>query len=282
VSKKKIEYDLAVIAKDLAEMNANIQQLYLFGSRRFNTTSERSDVDILVKHTGYIRPGKVRAFVQQYCQALDLFLVETNRAVSVVNESFVEADNFDNLLQRLNATLFWERETGVVADADIHWKFWVRKDIDYKMTALPNIIIDEKSALLPPAIFENTRQYIERVVDQINKSYEEGLFDCCAVMCRRLLETLIIEVYEHLGSTETIKGSDGHFLMLSGLISKVENETAFSPGRNLLSGLKAFKKLGDLSAHNRRFNARNTDIEQIRTDLRVISEELLHLGVLKK
>lgn len=281
MAKKKIEYDLADIASDLAGINQDIEELYLFGSRRFNTTSERSDVDILVKHKNYIRPGKIRAFVQEHCQALDLFLVETNRAVSVVNESFIEAPDFTNLIQTLNATLFWQRENGVNSEADIPWKFWVRKDINYKMTALPNIIIDENSALIPPNLFEDTRQYIEKVVSQINKSHEEGLFDCCAVMCRRLLETLIIEVYEHKQDECKIKGVDDNYLMLSGLISKVESENIFTPSRNLISGLKTVKRLGDLSAHNRRFNARNTDIEQIRTDLRVTSEELLQLSGLK-
>jgi hypothetical protein len=45
------------------------------------------------------------------------------------------------------------------------------------------------------------------VVEQINKSYDIELWDCCAVMCRRLLETLIIEVYEKLGRANEIKGT---------------------------------------------------------------------------
>ncbi|RWX43933.1 hypothetical protein H206_03335 [Candidatus Electrothrix aarhusensis] len=97
----------------------------------------------------------------------------------------------------------------------------------------------------------------------------------------QILETLIIEVYEHKQDECKIKGVDDNYLMLSGLISKVESENIFTPSRNLISGLKTVKRLGDLSAHNRRFNARNTDIEQIRTDLRVTSEELLQLSGLK-
>ena len=37
---------------------------------------------------------------------------------------------------------------------------------------------------------------MEKVLSQINGSYDCALFDCTAVMCRRLLETLIIEAYE--------------------------------------------------------------------------------------
>ena len=63
-------------------------------------------------------------------------------------------------------------------------------------------------AVLPVELFAGTRGYIERVVDQINKAYDAELWDCSAVMCRRLLETLIIEMYERSGRAADIKGSD--------------------------------------------------------------------------
>ena len=136
------------------------------------------------------------------------------------------------------------------------------------------------SSVLPASLFEGTRGYIERVVLQINASFDYGLYDCTAVMCRRLLETLIIEVYEHAGRAEEIKGQDGHYRMLAGLVEHVENDKAIKLGRESLRGLKAFKKLGDQSAHNRRFNARKDDIVRVRDGLRLVSEELLHLAEL--
>ena len=36
-------------------------------------------------------------------------------------------------------------------------------------------------------------------------------------------------------------------------------------------------KLGDLSAHNRRFCAREDDIQRIRDSIRVAAEDLLHI-----
>ena len=55
--------------------------------------------------------------------------------------------------------------------------------------------IPKNQAIIPHSMVKNTRGYIERVVYQINGSYEKGWFDACAVMMRRLLETLIIEVF---------------------------------------------------------------------------------------
>jgi hypothetical protein len=135
-------------------------------------------------------------------------------------------------------------------------------------------------SVLSRSLFENTRGYLEKVVRQINGSYDASLYDCCAVMCRRLLETLIIEVYEQAGRSPDIKGASGHFFMFSDLLQTLIKDSAFNVSRNGQKGLEEFKKLGDLSAHNRRFNAQKDDIDRIRDGMRVASEELLHLAKL--
>ncbi len=68
--------------------------------------------------------------------------------------------------------------------------------------------------------------------------------------------------------------------MLNGLAGFFEKDTAFHVSRNGLQGLRDFRWLGDLSAHNRRFNARKDDIDRVRDGLRIIVEELLHLAKL--
>ena len=133
-------------------------------------------------------------------------------------------------------------------------------------------------AVIPTDLFENAKGYIKKVVLQLNASYLYSLFDCCAVMCRRLLETLIIETYEALNRADEIKDHDGHYMMFSVLSDYIEKDNKINLGRNTIKGLKNFKKLGDLSAHNRRFNARKTDIDQIKSDLRISCEELIHLA----
>ena len=70
--------------------------------------------------------------------------------------------------------------------------------------------------VLPHALVLKTRGYLERVVFQINGCYEKGWFDGCAVMMRRLLETLIIECFEAYGISHKIKDSKtGDFFYLS-------------------------------------------------------------------
>ncbi len=139
-----------------------------------------------------------------------------------------------------------------------------------------HVPVPESDSVVPRELFEGTRGYIEKVVRQINASYDSGLYDCCAVMCRRLLETLIIEAYEAKGWAVDLKGGDDQFMMFSGLLNKIENDKRFNLGRSAIRGLKDFKKLGDQSAHNRKFNARKSDIDRVRDGLRDASEPLLH------
>jgi hypothetical protein len=136
----------------------------------------------------------------------------------------------------------------------------------------------QSDSILVRNLFAGTRGYIEKVVRQANASYDIGLYDCCAVMCRRLIETLIIEVYEHVGRSNEIKSLDGHFFMLADLLRAVTKDVAFNLSRNTQRGLEEFKRLGDLSAHNRRFNAQKSDIDKIQAGLRISTEELLHLA----
>ncbi|MFZ0913773.1 MAG: hypothetical protein WBQ76_12370 [Candidatus Korobacteraceae bacterium] len=158
----------------------------------------------------------------------------------------------------------------------------MRRELDasYAFALKPKPVAASDS-VLPSDLFSGTRGYVERVVEQINKSYDVQLWDCTAVMCRRLLETLIVETYEKAGRASEIKGADGHFMMLNGLITFLEHDS-LNLGRNALKGLKDFKLLGDLSAHNRRFNARQDDIDRVRDGLRVATEELLHLSGLRE
>ena len=154
-------------------------------------------------------------------------------------------------------------------------------DVEYAF-ALEPVRREPSDSVLPRGLFSNTRGYIERVVHQINRAYDEELWDCCAVMCRRLLETLIIEVYEHRGQADGIKGPDGHFLMFNGLITHITADRSLNLGRNAAQGLRDHKALGDQSAHNRRFNAQVNDIDRVRDGLRVAAEELLHLANLPR
>jgi hypothetical protein len=130
-------------------------------------------------------------------------------------------------------------------------------------------------SVLPFELFFDTRTYLEKVVRQANAAYDAALYDCCAVMLRRTMETLIIEVYEQDGREAELKGSDGNYLFLSGLVNYVKADKAITLSRNTLKALDDAKRLGDLSAHNRRYNAVKDDIDRVRDGIRTAAQELL-------
>ena len=129
-------------------------------------------------------------------------------------------------------------------------------------------------------LVKGTRSYIEKVANQINGCYEYGWFDGCAVMIRRLLETLIIEAFEH-HKLQTKIQKNGDYLYLRDLINATLTETSWSLGRNTKNALPKLKDIGDKSAHSRRYNAIRHDIDDIKIDLRVVLQELLVLANLK-
>lgn len=136
--------------------------------------------------------------------------------------------------------------------------------------------------ILPRALVANTRGYIEKVVDQINGSYENGWFDGCAVMMRRLLETLIIECFEAHNIANKIKNSStGDFLYLSDLIGKTLQESTWNLGRNTKKALPTLKLIGDQSAHSRRYNAHREDIDKLIPEFRSVCQEFLYIANLK-
>lgn len=131
--------------------------------------------------------------------------------------------------------------------------------------------------LFPIELFDDTRSYIMKVASQASFCFDHGQYDASNVMLRRLLETLIIEAYERRGRDNMLKDDTGNFLYLKGLINVCINDSIFNFSRNSKNGMKNLKNFGDLSAHNRRYNATKYDIEIRKDDLRVVVQELLHI-----
>jgi hypothetical protein len=131
------------------------------------------------------------------------------------------------------------------------------------------------------SLVRNSRGYLERIVHQINGAYANGWYDASAVMIRRLVETLIIEVFEKHGIESRIQNVSGDFFYLKDLISALAAEKSWNLSKNSKTALLKLKDVGDMSAHSRRFIAQRQDIDKLIGDLRVIVQELVTLAQLK-
>lgn len=135
--------------------------------------------------------------------------------------------------------------------------------------------------VLAKSLVKGTRGYIESIVNQINSTYENGCYDACAVMIRRLIETLIIEAFEHHNIADKLKKPSGEFFYLSDLITLALSEKSWNIGRNAKQALPKLKSIGDFSAHSRRYIAHRSDIDNILLALRSAVQELIYLANLK-
>lgn len=131
--------------------------------------------------------------------------------------------------------------------------------------------------LFPKEILDGTRKYIIEMGNQAILCFDLGLYDACAVMIRKLLETLIIEAFERYKIASRIKNKDDNFPYLSDLITYLLNEQNWNISRNAKTGFLSIKNNGDLSAHNRRYCAKKQDMLDIKQSIRICLEELVKL-----
>lgn len=142
-------------------------------------------------------------------------------------------------------------------------------------------LLADTHLVVPRSLVRGTRGYIEKIANQANGSYENGWYDACAVMMRRIIETLIIETYEKHSIEHKIKNKQGDFFFLRDLITHCLSESAWNLSRNCKQGLPKLKDIGDKSAHSRRYVAQRGDIDPLLPDIRLVIQEFIFLAGLK-
>lgn len=126
-------------------------------------------------------------------------------------------------------------------------------------------------------IFNRTRGYLKNNAKEAALCYDFGQYNACLIMLRKLVETLIIELFEKVNIENKIKDNNQDYFQLSYLIDAFLKEPSWTVSRNTKKSIPEIKKYADLAAHNRRFSAKKTDVDKIKTDLRIVIQELLSL-----
>lgn len=134
--------------------------------------------------------------------------------------------------------------------------------------------VEVSDSVLPSEWIAGHR-YFERMVHQINGAYDYEFFDCCAVLCRRMMESLIIQVFLSKGLGDEIR-QDGLFIQLEQLIAHITNHKAITLGRNAPKDMKYIKDLGDTAAHDRNYITPQQDIDDLKFKIRRTIQELIH------
>ncbi|MGO6685833.1 hypothetical protein [Rhizobium leguminosarum] len=144
------KFNLKALLEAVFRDQPQITEVFLFGSRAYRTGSLRSDCDLLIRtdEKGHVRASDLRNFAMQECPALDFFIVEGGRATSCMNDSFVRADTFGDLVSKLDAVPLWSKDGGFTSfefDFDAKWVFSTSIDVVHAATVLPSGHISELS-----------------------------------------------------------------------------------------------------------------------------------------
>ena len=134
--------------------------------------------------------------------------------------------------------------------------------------------IISESELLDENKFTGKRQYLDRLVKQINNTYANNCYDACAVLLRRLFEVLLILAYQNLGIDDEIIDRTGKgYMMLEGIVNNAKTNNTLKMSR-IKNEFDTFRKIGNFSAHYITYTAGKKDIDDIRLEYRVMLEEL--------
>ena len=180
-----------------------------------------------------------------------------------------------------------QSETTILLNNSKHWTEWHTrmegwiKDVkswDIKDT----VTIEQFGSVLPDDLFYGTSSNFQSLCRQINASYESNLYDCTAVIMRRLLECLLVLSYQKTNIEKQIMNKDGsHHVPLDTIIKDAVQNTTLALSANTKKDLALFKDLGNYSAHKIWYNCTQQDIKPHILKYRVIIEELMYKSGVK-
>lgn len=147
-------------------------------------------------------------------------------------------------------------------------------DRDFGSFWADTITIESNSELIEEAKFCGKRNFLDRLIQQINFTYGNNCYDACAVLMRRLFEVLLVLTYQNKGIEGDITNADGSYKMLEGIVKNAVQNKALGVPLRIAKNFDAFREVGNNSAHSITYTAGKQDIDTISRNYRVMLEEL--------
>jgi len=145
---------------------------------------------------------------------------------------------------------------------------------DYGALWVDTVTIKSHDELIEEVKFCGKRNYLDRLIQQINFTYGNNCYDACAVLMRRLFEVLLVLAYQKNGIEADIAKPDGSHKMLEAIVKDaVQNKALGIPAR-ISKNFDAFREVGNNSAHSITYTAGKLDIDNVARDYRVMMEDL--------
>lgn len=230
----------------------------------------RSPVDQEIYH---IKNKGKRKFTYWNQQRADNLLNEYVQALYLYgwNESMILSDLRGESVRMMNNSSNWTQWCHTMEGWIQDVKGWDAED---------TVTVEQLGTVLPDALFSSLPVNVQSLCKQINASYENNLFDCTAVIMRRLLESLLVLSYQKAGIEEEIMNGN-HHVTLDKIIKNAEQNKILALSSNTKKDMTLFKDLGNYSAHKIWYNCTQGDIKPHILKYRVIIEELMYKSGLK-
>jgi hypothetical protein len=124
----------------------------------------------------YIKMSDLRQFRVNTCQALDIFLLEHGRATSAINDSYIQLDDNERILEATRAIKLWSKEDGNSTDPEISWIQEYADHVNFEETILPNVRLvrsfdslkarlDQQGLPTDPVIGEDEEEIARRLIE---------------------------------------------------------------------------------------------------------------------
>ena len=189
------------------------------------------------------------------------------------DENAVLEDLQGETVRLMNTSGNWSQWKANMEQWIVDVRSWKEKD---------TVTIDQLGTIIPNALFEGLSSNFQSLCKQINASYENHLYDCTAVLMRRLLECLLVLSFQKAGIESEIMDKNYNFhISLDGIIKNAAQNSVLALSSNTKKDLSLFKDLGNYSAHKIWYNCTQQDIKPHILKYRVIIEELLYKAGMK-
>lgn len=158
-------------------------------------------------------------------------------------------------------------DTTHLMNSSKNWSNWIYNmenwiDDITKWEQENNFSINHAGTILPDSLFNGLQSNIQSLCKQINASYENNLFDCAAVIMRRLLESLLVLCYQNAGIETEIMDKNGNYhISLDKIIKNAKQNKVLALSSNTRNDMPLFKDLGNYSAHKIWYNCTQQDIK---------------------
>lgn len=132
-------------------------------------------------------------------------------------------------------------------------------------------------AVIDRSQFDGRRKPWRDLVVQINGCYDYQFYDGSAVLCRRLVESLIVELFRAKNIDSKIKTDSGDYMMLDGLIKALKNSPDIRISKSGRPALEPIQKIGNTAAHSFHHITTKQDADDMARNARPLVSELLGL-----